>query len=44
MNPQLNYKYKLDNLGLLYNNDENKRGDLYILLINNNNKKSYILV
>tara|TARA_B110001469_G_C9645817_1_gene326377 strand:+ start:1653 stop:2537 length:885 start_codon:yes stop_codon:yes gene_type:complete len=45
INPQLNYKYKIDNLGLLYNNDENKRGDLYILLINNNNnKKSYILV
>ena len=32
-NPQLNYKYKISNLGLLYNSDEDKRGDLYILLI-----------
>ena len=40
-NPQLNYKYKIEHLGLLYNSDEPKRGDLYIILnsINNNQTK-----
>ena len=32
-NPQLNYNYKIPNLGLLYNSDQYKRGDLYIILI-----------
>jgi len=30
-NPKLNYKYKLKNLGLLYNDNDNLRGELYII-------------
>ena len=32
-NPQLNYKYKVEKLGLLYNSDTEDRGDLYIILL-----------
>jgi DnaJ-class molecular chaperone len=35
LNPQLNYKYKVEQLGLLHNSDEEVRGDLYIILHKN---------
>jgi DnaJ-class molecular chaperone len=35
LNPQLNYKYKVEQLGLLHNSDEVVRGDLYIILHKN---------
>lgn len=44
-NPLIHYRYKIYNLGLLYDNEINKRGDLYITLnFNNNihNSKIYI--
>jgi len=41
-NPQFNYKYKIPNLGLLYNSDEPKRGDLYIILIYPNKNNTQI--
>jgi len=43
-NPQLNTKYKIPNLGLLYNSDEPKRGDLYIILISQNKFNTQIKI
>ena len=41
-NPQLNTKYKIPNLGLLFNSDKYRRGDLYIILISQNKKDTEI--
>jgi len=41
-NPQLNIKYKIPNLGLLFNSDEYKRGDLYIILYRQNKSNTQI--
>ena len=43
INPQLNYKYKVEQLGLLHNSDIYERGDLYIILYKNININTHII-